>query len=209
MNASIANANPRLTLLEQQLEPLRKVEKSKLQARTLPLVRTWLDLQREAIRLDFMEEGPHKGNAGRMLESYSLVMDSLLIALYRLVMPKNATDIAIAAVGGYGRGELFPYSDVDLLFIYDAHHAAEAARIAEFILYILWDCGLKVGQSHRDIDDTIAKAKEDISIRTSLLDARFIAGEQPVFDHLVALIVMTTSRRPDAGNRAGWRPMGR
>ena len=182
MNASIANANPRLTLLEQQLEPLRKVEKSKLQARTLPLVRTWLDLQREAIRLDFMEEGPHKGNAGRMLESYSLVMDSLLIALYRLVMPKNATDIAIAAVGGYGRGELFPYSDVDLLFIYDAHHAAEAARIAEFILYILWDCGLKVGQSHRDIDDTIAKAKEDISIRTSLLDARFIAGEQPVFD---------------------------
>ena len=52
MNASIANANPRLTLLEQQLEPLRKVEKSKLQARTLPLVRTWLDLQREAIRLD-------------------------------------------------------------------------------------------------------------------------------------------------------------
>lgn len=182
MTPPAPSVNASLTLLEKQLEPLRNVDSAKLQEATLPLVRTWLELQRAAIKMEFMEEGRHKGNAARMLSSYSHVMDALLTALYALVSPKNNVDISIAAVGGYGRGELFPYSDIDLLFMYDARHAPEAGRIAEFILYILWDIGLKVGQSHRDTDDTIAKAKEDITIRTNLLDARFIAGDAAIFE---------------------------
>ncbi len=90
--------------------------------------------------------------------------------------------IALVAAGGYGREELFPYSDIDLLFLYDEKGADEAARIAEFILYILWDLGLKVGQSHRSIDETMAQAQDDIATRTNLLDARFIAGRQEIHD---------------------------
>jgi len=136
MKYSVTSVNPHLALLKEQLEPLRKVEPSKLQECTLPLVRTWLDLQRAAIKLDFMEAGPHRGNAARMLTSYSQAMDALLSALYALISPENSGNLCIAAVGGYGRGELFPYSDVDLLFIYDQQHAPEAARIT---LLLPWE----------------------------------------------------------------------
>ena len=161
--------------LASQFEAARPGDKQQL----LDIARTWLAVQRAAIRERFMKSG----DAERMLSAHSQTMDTLLQALYGFYAPKSI-DIALAAVGGYGRGELFPYSDIDLLFLYDARHAKDAGAIAESILYVLWDLGLKVGQSHRDIDDTLAKAREDIAIRTNLLDARFIAGKKSVFSTL-------------------------
>ena len=167
--------------LTEQLESLRKGDKTTLKERALPIARAWLIKQRFILRRQFLEEAATKGDAKLMLESYSGVMDTLLSALYALAIGKKPPCLSIIAVGGYGRGELFPYSDIDLLFLYDASQAALAGPVAEFILYILWDLGLTVGQSHRDLDDTIAKAKEDVTIRTNLLDARFIAGDQTIF----------------------------
>ena len=166
--------------LREQLLHLRKGDKETPKERLLPIVRAWLLKQRLGLRLQFIEDG----NARAMLDSHSQAMDTLLSALYELVAEKKAPCISIAAVGGYGRGELFPYSDIDLLFLYEGSQAAEAGHVAEFILYVLWDLGLKVGQAHRDIDETITKAKEDITIRTNLLDARFIAGNRSIFEQM-------------------------
>jgi [protein-PII] uridylyltransferase len=148
-----------------------------LKQHLLPLARAWLDGQRQQIADRYMETG----DPAEYLSSHTEAVDTLLCALFELAQQGSYAPIALVAVGGYGRAELFPYSDLDLLFLFDAAEAHAAARIAEFILYILWDLGLKVGQSHRTVEETIALAKQDFTIRTNLLDARFLAGKDSIF----------------------------
>ena len=89
--------------------------------------------------------------------------------------------IGIAATGGYGRSMLAPFSDIDLLFL--APDAPEPAtlRVIEFMLYFMWDLGLKVGHATRSVAHCLADAEEDLTIRTSLLDARLVAGDTTLF----------------------------
>ncbi len=90
-------------------------------------------------------------------------------------------ELAIAATGGYGRGVLAPFSDIDLLFLTAEEPSAETLRIVEYMLYFLWDLGLKVGHATRSIDDCLTEGGKDITIRTALLDARHVAGDQALF----------------------------
>jgi [protein-PII] uridylyltransferase len=92
--------------------------------------------------------------------------------------------IAIVAVGGYGRTTLAPGSDIDLLFLLPNKASAAAAKTIEYILYVLWDLGLKVGHSTRTVDECIRLARADLTIRTAVLEARFIHGERDLFDTL-------------------------
>ena len=86
--------------------------------------------------------------------------------------------VALLAIGGYGRGELSPYSDVDILFLHDsAQISAEATEVIEQVLYMLWDVGFKVGHSTRSIDEAIRLANSDVLTKTSLLESRFLAGD--------------------------------
>ncbi len=89
--------------------------------------------------------------------------------------------LAVAATGGYGRGVLAPFSDIDLLFLTPDAPSAEALQTVEFILYFLWDLGLKVGHATRSVADCLTEANGDATVRTSLLDARPIAGDSPLF----------------------------
>ena len=89
--------------------------------------------------------------------------------------------LAIAATGGYGRGLLAPFSDIDLLFLTEDAPSPEILGMVEFILYFLWDLGLKVGHATRSISQCLAEAALDTTIRTSLLDARRIAGSESLF----------------------------
>jgi len=175
-------SHPDPALLKEPLEALRHKHKNadagQLKEQLLSVVRTWLTGQQQAIKVQFMADG----DAEAMLTSHAHAIDTLLEALYAFCLQGKSPPIALIAVGGYGREELFPYSDIDLLFLYDEKNAAEAADVAEFILYILWDLGLKVGQSHRSIAETIALAKSDITIRTNLVDARFITGHKAIFN---------------------------
>ncbi len=92
--------------------------------------------------------------------------------------------MSIAAVGGYGRGELSPQSDIDLLFLLPYKRTSHAEQIVEYMLYLLWDLGLKVGHSTRSVDECMRQAKADMTIRTALLEARWLWGDQALFDEL-------------------------
>jgi [protein-PII] uridylyltransferase len=104
--------------------------------------------------------------------------------VYPAANPTQAERIALCAVGGYGRGELAPSSDIDLLFLLPYKLTARTEQVVEYVLYLLWDLGLKVGHATRSLDECIRLAKSDITIRTSLLEGRIIAGEKPLFDEL-------------------------
>ena len=94
--------------------------------------------------------------------------------------------MAVVATGGYGRGLMAPESDIDLLFILPYKQTAWGEQVAEAILYCLWDMGLKVGHATRSVDESIRQARGDMTIRTAILETRFLTGDQPLYDELVA-----------------------
>ncbi|MGZ9073154.1 MAG: [protein-PII] uridylyltransferase [Rhodoplanes sp.] len=89
--------------------------------------------------------------------------------------------MAVAATGGYGRAELFPFSDIDLMFLLPEQSARNRENIIEFVLYMLWDMGLKVGHATRTVGDCIDLARRDLTIRTSLLESRWLWGSQRLY----------------------------
>ena len=104
--------------------------------------------------------------------------------LYPSQNPSEAEHMAIVATGGYGRGLQAPGSDIDLLFLLPYKQTAWGEQVAEAILYCLWDTGLKVGHATRSVDECIRQAKADITIRTAILEARFLLGDRNLFDEL-------------------------
>src|SRR5437660_6540783 len=106
--------------------------------------------------------------------------------LYRSPIPSGAERMAVVATGGYGRGLMAPESDIDLLFILPYKQTAWGEQVAEAILYCLWDMGLKVGHATRSADEGIRQARGDMTIRTAILETRFLTGDQPLYGELVA-----------------------
>ena len=105
--------------------------------------------------------------------------------LYHSPIPSGAERMAVVATGGYGRGLMAPESDIDLLFILPYKQTAWGEQVAEAILYCLWDMGLKVGHATRSVDESIRQARGDMTIRTAILETRFLTGDQPLYDELV------------------------
>jgi [protein-PII] uridylyltransferase len=95
-----------------------------------------------------------------------------------------AAGMALVAVGGYGRQELFPFSDIDLLILHDSSSEDELNTAAEAVLYPLWDAGLDVGHSVRTVNQCLADAADDFFFQIALLDARLIVGEASIFADL-------------------------
>ncbi|MEM6728065.1 MAG: [protein-PII] uridylyltransferase [Pseudomonadota bacterium] len=109
------------------------------------------------------------------------------VAAAYLLEPKvdrTRPTMAIVAVGGYGRGEMALHSDVDLLFLSPPGGEAEAERVVEAMLYVLWDLKLKVGHATRSIRDCLRLAREDYTIRTSLVEMRDLCGNGTLFQEL-------------------------
>ncbi|MEJ2376043.1 MAG: [protein-PII] uridylyltransferase [Pseudolabrys sp.] len=106
--------------------------------------------------------------------------------LYPSDNPSEAERMAVVATGGYGRGLQAPGSDIDLLFVLPYKKTAWGEQVAESILYCLWDTGLKVGHATRSIDECIRQSKADMTIRTAILEARFLLGDRALYDDLIA-----------------------
>lgn len=117
-----------------------------------------------------------KPNADRLVHELRRITDDALRQLLRrFPLPKHA---ALAAVGGYGRGELYPYSDVDLLILLDKPPSgSDETRLGELVA-ALWDLGIEPGYSVRTIEDCIKEAESDITVQTCLLETRFISGRR-------------------------------
>ncbi len=132
-------------------------------------------------------EADNKGTA--CAEHLSHLMDEAISALHHFVIthvhpaaanPAASERLAIVAVGGYGRGTLAPGSDIDLLFLFPKTETKWIRAVVEAMLYVLWDLGLKVGHSVRSVDECIRQARADITIRTAVLEARGICGEEDI-----------------------------
>lgn len=119
----------------------------------------------------------------------SYVLDQLLRTLfdfvtqhvYPLGSPTSSERLTLVATGGYGRGELAPYSDIDLLFLIPYKSTPWAESVVEYMLYVLWDLGLKVGHATRTPAECTRLAKEDLTIRTALLESRYLWGDESLY----------------------------
>ena len=113
-----------------------------------------------------------------------VLYDYTTIHVYRSSNPTDSERLGVVAVGGYGRGDLAPGSDLDLLFVLPYKQTAWGESVVEYMLYILWDMGLRVGHATRTVPQCISLSKADMTIRTSILEMRYLAGDESLFQDL-------------------------
>ncbi len=131
--------------------------------------RRWLKARREELRARYLR----RPDPQRCLAAHAAVVDSLLARLWGACVTDPAA--ALVAVGGYGRGTLFPHSDVDVLVLLPDGRAPDAG--VEHFVGLLWDCGLEPGHSVRTVSECVEEAAKDVTVDTSLLEARVVAGD--------------------------------
>ncbi|MBI5902106.1 MAG: nucleotidyltransferase domain-containing protein, partial [Deltaproteobacteria bacterium] len=124
------------------------------------------------------------GSGTDICKSYTRLVDDVLKALFAFKTEElgSGEDIALVAVGGYGRGELNIRSDIDLMLLYKKRLTPEIENLTNQVLYSLWDTGLDLGFSIRSLEECIALAKDDLKTMTAFLDLRFILGDSELFD---------------------------
>ena len=168
-----------------------QADKTKLRAEALALIKTRFHDARAQVRGE-VEAGALAGLAAA--RALSAIQDALIQVLYDFATkhfyyaqnPTSAEHLSIVATGGYGRGELAPGSDIDLLFVHPAKRNAWCESVIEFTLHMLWDLGLKVGHAARTLAECSRLAKSDSTIRTALLEARYVAGDRKLFEEMRA-----------------------
>ncbi|SHE89888.1 UTP--GlnB (protein PII) uridylyltransferase, GlnD [Loktanella atrilutea] len=160
-----------------------------LRAATVGILKRAQTEGRDAIRDAFLAQ-PFRANP--TTRSYSWLTDQILITvldvarmrLHRLPNPTISERLSVIAVGGYGRGEMAPFSDVDLLFLTPYKITPWAESVIESTLYMLWDLKMKVGHASRTVKDCLRLAAEDYTIRTSLVEYRYLTGDAALADEL-------------------------
>jgi [protein-PII] uridylyltransferase len=118
-------------------------------------------------------------------EVVSALWDFTTVHVFRARNPTEGERLALLAVGGYGRHTLAPFSDIDLLFLRPYKQTAHVESVIEYMLYALWDLGFKVGHASRTVEECIKLAREDYTIRTSILEARRLTGDEALAAELV------------------------
>ncbi len=186
-----------------ELVPASSSDLTKVRPAIVEVLKTFLKSARTEAEKRLLEDG--KGT--QCAKNLAYVQDEIIRTLYEFanekIYPKatvkDSQEVAIIAVGGYGRGTLAPGSDIDLLFLLPGKQEAASGRLVEFILYTLWDMRLKVGHATRSTEECIRLAKTDNTILTSILEARFICGNETLSKHMQLLfrrdIVQTGARK--------------
>ncbi|HLP67107.1 MAG TPA: [protein-PII] uridylyltransferase [Rhizobium sp.] len=155
----------------------------------LPILRAASTQGRERVKAQLFADGSGIRCAQRLSwlqdRIITIIFDCAATQIYR-----DAAKIAVSAVGGYGRGTLAPGSDIDLLFVLPAKFTPDMHKAVEFVLYLLWDMGFKVGHATRTIEECIRLSKTDMTIRTAILETRYVCGREDLvrelhqrFDH--------------------------
>jgi [protein-PII] uridylyltransferase len=178
-----AGLRAKIAAIHAQGKPAHEARKE-----TVGLFRDALGNARGLAHKAFLADGGGLACAGRL----SHIEDDLIREIFDYVTTyvhpagngPDAEGFVIAAVGGYGRSTLAPYSDIDLLFLLSPEARPRGERIVEAILYMLWDLGQKVGHATRSVKECLFQAHEDITVRTALLEARLILGDRTLFEHM-------------------------
>ena len=139
-----------------------------------------------------LETKPYAGTEAA--ESYAFLTDQVLrlafdfvtLKLHPLANPTTSERLLLMGVGGYGRGEMALHSDVDIAFVTPWKPTDWTETVVEAILYLFWDLGLKVGPSTRSLDELVRLAADDQTVRTALLEARYVWGDEALFDEVQA-----------------------
>ncbi len=184
-------------------DALAALDGKDLRAQAVALLKPALDAGRSEIA-HRLSDHPQRGNDAASAQAFltdqvlRLAYDFTTQRLHRLGNPTASERLALLAVGGYGRGEMAPFSDVDIAFLTPWKQTAWTEQVIESMLYTLWDLGLKVGHSSRSLDDMIRMAKSDLTIRTALLEGRYVWGDQALYEESVARfqaeVVASTAR---------------
>ena len=159
-----------------------------LRAAVLARMKGLLAEGRKAAEAELTREGYGRACAERL----SALMDTVIRVLagfaatrvYPVDNPSRGERLAIVATGGYGRGTLAPGSDIDLLFLLPYKQTPWGESVVEYVLYMLWDMGLKVGHASRSLDECIRLARADMTIRTAVLEARHLWGDAALSEEL-------------------------
>ena len=178
-------------VLADQLAALEGSDAGKLRSAATALLKPAFEAGRAEIAAR-LSVHPQAGREAAAAQAF--LVDQLLRAIfdftgermYPLNNPTASERIALIAVGGYGRGEMAPYSDVDIAFLTPYKQTGWTEQVIESILYTLWDLGLKIGHSSRSLDEMVRMAKGDLTIRTALLEARYVWGDQALYDEASA-----------------------
>ena len=131
----------------------------------------------EALKADFTQ----KPNAKRLFKQHCLLIDGILAQIW--AQTEMDARCCLIAVGGYGRGELYPHSDIDLLILLPeaAHENTTLNQQIETLIGLLWDIGLQVGNSVRSLSECIVEAKKDLTVQTNLMESRLISGDAALY----------------------------
>ena len=138
--------------------------------------RTYLKAQQQQLETDYFK---HQ-NAARLLKKHCQLIDHILCNIW--LESKINNQATLVAVGGYGRGELYPHSDIDLLFLLPNYIVDGLDSKLEAVISLLWDIGLQVGHSVRTLDECLTEYQADITIQTNLLEARLLTGNQSLYE---------------------------
>src|SRR5438046_662303 len=149
----------------------------------LPLYKKFLRIEEHRLRLSHQAGGGGREICARRVELIDVVLRHIFAATESVAQQDKSaspTPLTVVALGGYGRGELNPFSDVDLMFLHNKNESdisTSAAQVIEQILYLLWDIGFKVGHSTRSIPEAINLANTDMLTKTAMLESRHLAGD--------------------------------
>ncbi len=146
----------------------------------IPLLRSVLKQTRQTLDDRFAAGAPVE----QLVHARAWAVDQVLQRIWQLYFAEHADNMALIAVGGYGRGELHPCSDIDILILLKQDNAAELQDGFEKFLTTLWDVGLEIGHSIRSLDECVTAAVEDITIATNLMESRLLAGSEQLLETL-------------------------
>ena len=130
---------------------------------------------------EFFDQG---SSASSVVYGRAQLVDEVLALAYRLLFAKVEQPVALVAVGGYGRGELHPYSDVDIMILLEGAENETTRNAIEQLVTLLWDSKLEVGHSVRTLDECVREAREDITVATNIMESRHLAGDHELFSRM-------------------------
>ena len=149
----------------------------------LAAVRTFRQQLKEA-REQLKQRFAHGDDIGELVRAQALIIDQILSHAWRRLLAADETGIALIAVGGYGRGELHPGSDIDILILLHSNEHDHYRAALERLVMFLWDIGLEIGHSVRSLDECQWEASQDVTIATNLMEARLLEGPASLYDEL-------------------------